>query len=100
MEKNLPNLDNKRTTELLQGVFNVLKNDADALRKFTIDCMNINYDFKDRTGIYKILSTEDIEALHNIHLLRLSDKSFDYKFKMILMGLMVIGGIAIAVGNK
>ena len=76
--------DSSKSVEMLQGVLNILKNDKDSLRKFTIDVMNINYDFKQHSGVYSILNSMQIEWLHQIHLLRKSDKEFDAKFRMIV----------------
>lgn len=78
---------------IIEGILDIVKNKPDALSRFVTDLLNINYDFSNRTGFYKILSSEQIAGLHKIHELRKRDKEFDQNFQVFVLSASVAVGV-------
>lgn len=85
------NSDSERLQETLLTILKMFKNDPEALKKFMTDLQNVEYDYKSKTGFYKILTEEQIAWLVQINHFRKTDAKFDQIFNVMLSGMLLVG---------
>ncbi len=95
-------MDNKSTPNifnfeyLLKELSNLLANDPASAPRLMENLMNVDYDFENKTGFYKLLNEEQRELWRKIYLRRRKSPEFDFQFQKVLMLAAGIAGLAYA----